>query len=432
MKLINKLLNKKITVGVMGLGYVGLPIVKSLCNKNIKVIGFDTDEKKIDYLNQFKSYILSIKNKDIKKFIEKKIFKPTNDFSKINIVDVIIICVPTPLKNNFLPDLKFVEKSVNLIKQNRKFEQLIILESTTYPETTIKKIINKLNNKKFVLGQNYYVGYSPEREDPGNKKFNNVNIPKIISAEDEKSLINVEKFYKLYIKKIVKVSNTKTAETVKLFENIFRAVNIALVNELKIILGKMNIDMWDVIEAAKTKPFGFMPFYPGPGFGGHCIPVDPFYLTWKAKQIGQNTEFIKLAGMINRKMPDYIYKSINNFFKNKKKSYNKILIVGLSYKKNVPDLRESPALYVLKKFSNKKVNCDFYDPFFKNIPKNSIFNSEKKSISLSKMKDNYYDAVIVITDHNGVNYNLIYKKTRYIFDTRNVYKNKNKSKIIKL
>lgn len=431
MKLYKKLLSKKIKVGVIGLGYVGLPIVKSLCKKKINVIGFDTDKTKIKKLFNYNSYILSIKNSDIKSFIKNKYFIPSYDFTKLNEVDIIVICVPTPLKKNLLPDLSYVEKSIEIINKYRREEQLIILESTTYPETTTEKIIKKTENKKFKLGKNYYVGYSPEREDPGNKNFNNTNIPKIISAEDNNSLLNIQTFYKLYVKNVVRVKNTKTAETVKLFENIFRAVNIALVNEVKMILMKMNIDMWDVVEAAKTKPFGFMPFYPGPGFGGHCIPVDPFYLTWKANQVGEQTEFIKLAGIINRSMPKYIFQHIKLYFKNNKLILKKILVLGLSYKKDIPDIRESPSLYILKLLNKKNIKCDYYDPYFKTIPKNSIFNKNLKSINIKAKNLKYYDAILIVTNHTKINYGDILKKSKLIFDTRNVYSKKS-SKIIRI
>lgn len=420
MKLLSKIKKKSIVVGVLGLGYVGLPIVQSLNKNKIRVIGFDTDKNKIKHLNNFESYIISISNSLIKKYIENKLFFPTSDFKYLNDVDIIVICVPTPLKNNYLPDLKYIKNSVNIIKKFRKKEQLIILESTTYPETTTEELVKKLSDKEYELGKNFYVGYSPEREDPGNKKYNNTNIPKIISAEDSKSLTIIEKFYKLYISDVVKVKNTKTAETVKLFENVFRAVNIALVNELKIILRKLDINMWDVVDAAKTKPFGFMPFYPGPGFGGHCIPIDPFYLSWKAKQIGQKTEFIKLAGLINRQMPEYIYNSIIKYFNKKKIKLKNILIIGLSYKKDVPDIRESPSLHIIKEFSKNKIKTDFFDPYFYRIPQNSIFNTKNKSITLTKKNIIKYDALLIVTDHTDIDYKLMTKYSKVIFDTRNI------------
>ena len=421
-KLSTKIDNKKIKICIIGMGYVGLPLAMTFSKKNIKTLGFDIDKNKIKLLRKNKSYIGAIKDSEIKKVTSKNNFYSTSNLKDISIADIFILCVPTPLKNKNKPDLSYVSNSLNSILPYLKEGKLIVLESTTYPGTTkdiiLKKIIKK--GKK-----NIFLGYSPEREDPGNDKFNTGNIPKIVSGIDINSLKLTTKLYDHIITKTHKASNTETAEAVKIAENTFRAVNIALANELKIIFEKMNINIWEVIDLASTKPFGYMPFFPGPGLGGHCIPIDPFYLSYKAQQVGVKTKFIELAGKINTFMPKYVISNIEKLIKSKFKSKGKkidLLIVGLSYKKNVGDIRESPSLEILNYFIKKKYNVEFYDTYFKTIPKTKKYGNIAgiKSTSIKNSGKNY-DIGIILTDHDNVNYKLLRKKAKFFIDTRNVF-----------
>jgi len=417
----NKIISKEAKIAVIGLGYVGLPIFLNFLKKNFYVIGIDSDKKKIDLLNKGKSYIKHIKLKKILKI--KKNYHFSSKFSDVKNSDIIIICLPTPLKKNFTPEMKYLRQSAKFLRNNIKKGQALILESTTYPGTTeeiYEPVIKSLN---YNIGEEFFLMYSPEREDPGNKKFNIANTTKIVSGKTKNCIEIANLIYSSICKKIHSVPNIPTAEMTKLYENIFRSINIGLANEMKIILEKFNIDIYKVINAAKTKPFGFMPFYPGPGLGGHCIPIDPFLLSWKAKKKGLNTKFIKLSGVINRSMPLRVCKKVFKILKDNKIKNNKILILGLSYKKNIDDIRESPALEIIKILKNKKFKVDYSDPYFKQIPimRNYKLNLKNKIIKPSSLKA--YAAVILVTDHDNFDYKLIKKYSNIIIDTRGKFKN---------
>ncbi len=412
----------KVTIGVIGLGYVGLPLALQFAKKKLNVIGFDLDQDKINKLKRKSSYIKHISDQRIKETKNKTFF--TNNFKFIQNVDIIILCLPTPLSPKLRPDLSYIKKTIKNIKKYLIKGQLLILESSTYPGST-KEIIGNNLKTKFIIGENFFLGYSPEREDPNNKNYNIENIPKICSGYSNKCLMLVVKIYKKIIKKLINVSSIETAEFTKLYENVYRSVNIGLVNELKILSNKIGLNIYEIINAAKTKPFGFQPFYPGPGVGGHCIPVDPYYLSWVAKKNNINTNLIFNAGKINSTMPSWI---IKESLKNKK--IRKALIIGVSYKKNVDDTRESPAIDFIKILKGKKIKVDYYDPIVKTL--NSRKLKEKlNSIKLDKKKLLSYDITIIVTDHDNLNYSMIKKCSKFIIDTRNIYKKKDK-KIINL
>ena len=432
--LIDKIKKKNIRIGIIGLGYVGLPLAINFCKKNLNVIGFDTDDFKIKKLNKGQSYIERIKNKEIVDI--KKNFHATRNFSSIRLCDVIVICVPTPLTKNKKPDLSYLKSAIKKIYPYLKKGQLLSVESTTYPGTT-KEIVLPIIKKKFEVGKNFFISYSPEREDPGNKYFKTKNVPKIISGLTENCLRISILFYKNVFKKLVPVSSTDAAEFTKLLENIYRSVNIGLVNEMKIIAHKMNLDIHEIIKAAATKPFGYRPFTPGPGLGGHCIPIDPFYMSWKSKKLGYNPKFIMQSGKINSYMPIWTVNKIKkSFSKNKidlKKS--KILIVGIAYKKNVDDLRESPALEVIEILRKQQAKIAYYDPYVPKLYKNKKNNYSLKSIKLNKNSLIKYDAVVIITDHDNINYEVIKKNSKLLFDCRgrlNVPNSNIKSNVISL
>ena len=418
-------------IGVIGLGYVGLPLVCNFLRCGKTVYGFDIDKAKIKNLRKKKLYIdLDKRHKKI--FNNSKNFYPFSSFNKISEVEYIVICLPTPLKNN-KPDLSYVTTTIKNIYKFLVNEQSIVLESTTYPGSTDKFIINFLRKKNFIDGKNIFVGYSPEREDPGNKKFINYNIPKIIGANNSNSLNKIRKLYSNCFKKIVTVEDIATAEAVKITENVYRCINIALVNELKIIFSKIGIDIWKVIEAAKTKPFGYQSFYPGPGMGGHCIPIDPFYLSWLAKKNNLESKFIESAGHVNKIITEWIVKKVFEHCKKKKIDLKQIVIVGISYKKNIGDIRESPSLKIINLLKKKQIQFEYYDPFFKKFPSSSSYkiNFESKK-NLKFIKKSFQNKVVLLLcDHDNVNYVKIKNWSKLIFDTRNVYR-KTSKKIIKL
>lgn len=408
----NRIKNKKAKVLVVGLGYVGAPLVNLISSKNFKVCGLDLNKKKIKKLKE--------KYKKIDFF---------NNYKDINfeLIDIIIIALPTPIDKKNNPDLKSITSCVSELVKKISNSKLIILESTSYPSTTKNLIVDPFS-KKFDIGKNFFVGYSPEREDPGNKKFSIDNITKITSGHS----INCKKltslFYKKICKKVTIASSMETAEMTKIFENIFRAVNIGLVNETKQISKNLQIDIDEVISLAKTKPFGFMPFYPGPGVGGHCIPVDPFYLSWIAKKKNFSTKFIYLAGKINSDMPKLISKEINLNLKSYAQK-PKLLIIGLSYKKNIDDYRNSPAIQIFRSLLKYKFNINYHDNY---IPKIKINNKKYNSLDINKNILKTFDAVLLTTDHSYLNKNLIYLNSKKIFDTRNFFTDYIDKKIIKL
>ena len=419
-----KIKNKKVKVGIIGMGYVGLPLAKSFVEKNIDTYGFDIDQKKITNLRKSISYINYFAHKEIKRMNKKK-FTPTVDFSLISKMDLIILCLPTPIKKNKSPDMSYILSSLKTILPFLKENQVLSLESTTYPGTC-EEVILPLLNKKFNVGKNFYLVYSPEREDPGNKKYSLLKIPKVLGGLTKNCKLLGEKFYSLLGIKLIIVNDLKTAEFTKLLENIYRSVNIGLINEMKNICSKMGINIFNAIEAAGTKPFGFQKFYPGPGYGGHCIPIDPFLLAWKAKKSGADAKFIRLSGTINERMPIKISKKIISYCQ--RKNEKNILIIGMAYKKNVDDLRESPSLRIMDILEKNNLKINYHDPYIKELPKTRKFKIRKKSITLTKKILNKC-IVLIVTDHDNIDYNFIKKNSKYIFDCRGRYKKDYKGKI---
>ena len=433
----SRIQNRDACIAVIGLGYVGLPLSIRFSEEAFKVVGFDIDKEKVDLLNSGKSYIKHIKEDDITAMSANG-FKATSDFSKIAEVDVIIICVPTPLGVHNEPDLSFIHSTLENIKPYLKENQLLVLESTTYPGTTEEILVpfinsiqnqeSKIKNQKFTLGVNFYLGYSPEREDPGNKNYTTKTIPKIVSGYTENCLELTKTLYDQIVDQTIPVSSLKVAEMTKIMENIYRAVNIGLVNELKMIADKMNIDIYEVIKAAATKPFGFTPFYPGPGLGGHCIPIDPFYLSWKAKEIGMNTRFIELAGEINTAMPKYVVRKVNEALNKVGKSIigSQILVLGLAYKKNVDDTRESPSFRIIQMLKEMEANVEYSDPYLSVTPQTRKYQFDLKSVALTPRTIASFDIIVVATDHDDFDYNMIEQHAKIIVDTRNRINNSDK------
>jgi UDP-N-acetyl-D-glucosamine dehydrogenase len=434
MDLIKKIKQNKFKVGIIGLGYVGLPLALEFSIKNIKVLGFDMDTEKVRKINsEKKSYIKHIPSEKIKKEVNKKTFIATTDFSKIKEVDVIIICVPTPLNANREPDLSYVLNSTIKIAKYLKKGHLVSLESTTYPGTTDEDILQILEKTGLKVGKDFCLCFSPEREDPNNPHYSTSTIPKVIGGVTRKCTMIGTMVYSKVINDVIPVSNSRAAEATKLLENIYRSINIALVNELKIVFDRMNIDIWEVIRAASTKPFGFTPFYPGPGLGGHCIPIDPFYLTWKAREYEISTKFIELAGEINTSMPYYVVEKVmyalNKNFKHINRA--KILILGLAYKKDIDDIRESPSLKLIELLQDRGAMVDYNDEYVTEIPKLRKYKFNKKSIKITKSNLEKYDLVLLSTDHSYYDYSLILKYSKIIVDTRNAFGKFKSNKILK-
>ena len=423
MSILNKITSKEAVIGVVGLGYVGLPLMLAYTTKGYKTIGFDIDQTKIDFLNRGESYIEHIDSGLIKQAVNDALFKATSDFSKIAEVDAIILCVPTPLNKHFEPDLSYVTNTMDMIAPHLREQQLVSLESTTYPGTTEEELRPRIEEQGLVVGENVYLVYSPEREDPGNASFSSKNIPKVVGGSTAKCAEVGKALYEAAISEVVPVSSTQVAEFTKLLENIYRCVNIGLVNEMKVAADRMGIDIWEVIDAAATKPFGFTPFYPGPGLGGHCIPIDPFYLTWKAREYGVHTRFIELAGEINRAMPQYVVNRCAEALNESAKSIkgSKVLIMGLAYKANVDDMRESPTFELLDLLSGRGAMVDYFDP---HIPKIGSTREHanwqgKQSIEWHEDAVSAYDLVLVATDHNVFSIEELINWAPLIVDTRN-------------
>jgi UDP-N-acetyl-D-glucosamine dehydrogenase len=411
-------------VAVIGLGYVGLPLANALTMTGFKVIGLDVDPEKILLLRSGQSYIRHLPGSMFAKAISQGRFDPTTEFNRITDADILLICVPTPLTRHREPDLTFVMRTAETIMPRLRRAQLIILESTTYPGTTRDVLKSILEKSNLMSGKDFFLAYSPEREDPGNIDFSTSTIPKVLGGDGSAALTLANAFYGTFVPRTVPVSSPETAEAVKLTENIFRSVNIALVNELKIVYSAMGIDVWEVIEAAKTKPFGFMPFYPGPGLGGHCIPIDPFYLTWKAREYDLSTKFIELAGEINTNMPKYVIsRLIDELDARSGRGLReaRILVIGLAYKKNVDDTRESPSLRLIELLEERGARCDVHDPFVKIIPRTRehLTLMGRNSLPLNGEMISEYDAVLIATDHDGVDYKLIAERAKLVIDTRN-------------
>lgn len=423
-EIVSRIHSREIKVGVVGLGYVGLPLVQLFCKQGYQVVGFDIDRPKVNLLNDGKSFIGHIPSANIEELVTKKLFEATADFDRIREVDAIIVCVPTPLTRHREPDLGAIIATSEAIAPRLRDGQLVVLESSTFPGTTDEVVKPILEKSGLTAGEDFFLAYSPEREDPGNKVHTAKSTPKVVGADGVDALEIANALYGSIIDATVVVSNSRTAEAVKLTENIFRSVNIALVNELKIIYDKMGIDVWEVIDAAASKPFGFMPFYPGPGLGGHCIPIDPFYLTWKAREYDVPTRFIELAGEINTHMPSYVVarmsEALNDHFERSVKG-SKILILGIAYKKDVDDMRESPSLVLIERLEAAGAHVEFYDPFIPVIPHTREHDnlSGRSSVELTSEVIESFDAVLISTDHTDVDYELVSKQARLVIDTRN-------------
>ncbi len=424
--------NREACIGVIGLGYVGLPLVKTFLNAGFRVIGFDVDKEKVSSLNKARSYIKHVTGEDLKSFIKGKKFEATSDFKNLSEADVIVICVPTPLDAHKNPDLSFVLNTTQVIAENLRRGQLVVLESTTYPGTTEEEMLPILETTGLKVGRDFYLAYSPERENPGDEVFTTSRIPKVLGGVTSSCKRVAKALYDQIVVLTIPVSAPRVAEATKLLENIFRSVNIALVNEMKMILERMNIDVWEVIQAASSKPFGFMPFFPGPGYGGHCIPVDPFYLTWKAKEVDYATKFIELAGEINTLMPYYVVSKTIETLNERGKSIKgaKILILGVAYKKDVDDQRESPSLKIISLLREKGAKISYNDPY---VPESKGHRDypglDLRSVSLSEKVLKKADAVIIATDHSVYDFDWIVKNASLVIDTRNAVKRKRKNVI---
>ena len=424
-KIIEKVSRKEYKIGIIGMGYVGLPLALAFCKKDIVTLGFDINENIINSLKNCVSYINHIKSNEIKKYVSNNKLIPSENLESINKVDVIIICVPTPLNKNKEPDLTFIKNSLDSIKNFLNKGQILILESTTYPGTTEEILKPFIEKEGLKVGKDFFLVYSPEREDPGNKKYQTHNIPKIIGGCTKNCASIAKSIYSQITEEIIVLSSTRAAEMTKLVENIHRAVNIGLVNELKIIAEELGVDLYEVIKAAATKPFGFMPFFPGPGLGGHCIPIDPYYLTWKAKEFGIHTKFIELAEEINSSMPKHVVGKISNSLNDICKSIKKssILILGIAYKKNIDDARESPSLEIIDLLLKMGANIKYNDPYFPKFPKFRKYNYVIDSIELTSENLELFDCAVLLTDHDCYDYELIRVNSKLIIDTRGKYNN---------
>jgi UDP-N-acetyl-D-glucosamine dehydrogenase len=433
-QLIEKIKDKRASVGVIGLGYVGLPLVLEFGKAGFSVVGLDIDQTKVDRLSKGESYIKHIPSESIEELLAREKQEFTTNFSKISEVDFVLICVPTPLDKNRTPDMTYITATARQISPHIVKGQMVILESTTYPGTTWGVLSTELESESSLkAGEDFFLAYSPEREDPNNPNYSTATIPKVVGADSKEELEVANTLYQAIVSKTVPVSNTKTAEATKLMENIFRSVNIALVNEMKIILDKMGIDVWEVIEAASTKPFGYMPFYPGPGLGGHCIPIDPFYLTWKAREFEVPTRFIELAGEVNVSMPHYVVEKIltalNSLGKSAKGSH--ILVLGVAYKKDVDDDRESTSYKIMEMLVNLGANVEFNDPYIPVVGPKRDYPHFVGKIGVSLDQIESFDMTVILTDHSQYNYEDIIKRSKIVVDTRNACGGIKSPKIIK-
>ncbi|MCD4830683.1 MAG: nucleotide sugar dehydrogenase [Anaerohalosphaeraceae bacterium] len=408
-------------VGIVGMGYVGLPLAREFCKGGAKVLGFDVKTQQVKKINSGKSPLKHIPNTDVREMVKTGRFRATEKMNELSKVNAILICVPTPLTENREPDMTYVVITCETISKYLKKGQLVVLESTTYPGTTRELMLPILEKSGLKAGKDFLLAYSAEREDPGNKNFRTSTIPKVVGGYDKKSLNKALEIYKYAIDKLVPVKSCEVAESAKILENMYRCVNIAMVNELKKLFDRMGIDVWEVIEAAGTKPFGFQKFFPGPGLGGHCIPIDPFYLTWKARQFGMPTRFIELAGEINTDMPHYVVQRTMEALNDRKKSLNgsKVLLLGLAYKKDIDDVRESPSLELIKLLKEKGAKVDYNDPYIPKTHKMREYDLKMKSRPLTAAMLKGYDVVLIATDHSCYDYKWVVKNSRLVVDTRN-------------
>ncbi len=425
-----KIRDHKAVVGVIGLGYVGLPLVKAFVNRGYRVLGFDIDERKVAMLNRGRSYIKHVSTTELKIYLAAKQLAATTDFTRLREADAVLICVPTPLDSHRNPDLSFVLKTTETIAKYLRKGQLIVLESTTYPGTTDEDMLPILERGGLKAGRDFYLAFSPERENPGDPVYSAFNTPKVVGGFSKACLRLAHCLYSQVVVKSVPVSSTRAAEATKLLENIFRSVNIALVNELKMIFERMGIDVWEVIRAASSKPFGFMPFYPGPGLGGHCIPIDPFYLTWKAREVDYSTKFIELAGEINTSMPYYVVNKMIESLSARGESIKgaKVLVLGIAYKRDIDDQRESPSLKIIDLLQKKGIRVCYNDPY---VPESSGHREYPglalKSVPLTTARLRKMDAVIISTDHSCYDYDQIVRNSKLVVDTRNAIKKPRKN-----
>lgn len=425
-ELLGKIERKEAVVGIVGLGYVGLPLALCFIECGYTVLGFDTDASKIEMLAKGDSYIKHIGADRVAAAAATGRLKATDDFSKAADADALILCVPTPLGKHMEPDVSYIVATMDSLEPHLRAGQLLSLESTTYPGTTNDLLRPRVENRGLVVGEDYFLAFSPEREDPGNANFSTSTIPKLVGGTTPGCSAVAETLYRAVIKNVVSVTSTQVAEMAKLFENTFRSVNIGLVNELKIICDRLGIDVWEVIDAAATKPFGFMPFYPGPGLGGHCIPIDPFYLTWKAKEVGIHTHFIELAGEINSRMPEYVCEKVSEALNEKglAVSRSKILVLGAAYKKDIDDMRESPSLEIIELLMSRGAKVDYSDPHIPQLPKTRRHNIPLQSVDLTPQILREYDCAILVTDHKAFDYYMIGTHSKLVVDTRGKFREK--------
>ncbi len=436
----------RLKVGIIGCGYVGLPLGLRFAEAGHAVVGFDTDRSKVEKLNRGQSYIGHIAGTKIQQYVNSKHFSATDDFTRLGEMDAVMICVPTPLDQRREPDLSYVEQTARAIQPNLQRGQLIVLESTTYPGTTEELVLPILESNGLRcpiahgpesehMATDFFLAFSPEREDPGNKQYGLAQIPKVVGGVNPPSGRAAVALYAQVVSRVVPVSSTRAAEMTKLLENIFRCVNIALVNELKLLAIRMGIDIWEVIDAAASKPFGFMPFYPGPGLGGHCIPVDPFYLSWKAREYDFSTRFIELSGEVNTAMPYHVVEAIGSALNDRQKALKgaRILLLGVAYKKDVDDLRESPSLKIMQLLGQRGANIEYSDPFFPELHKMRHYDyAGMRSVDLTPTNIGKYDCVVIATDHTTYDYPAIVESAQLVVDTRNATRRiaRNRSKIV--
>ncbi len=422
MTLGQKIESKTAVVGVVGLGYVGLPLGRAFCEAGLRTIGFDVDPQKIEDIEANRSYLKHMGDDYVLKMNETNKFEATTDFSRMGEVDAILVCVPTPLGQHLEPDLSYVEKTTEAIAKTLRKGQLVVLESTTFPSTTRGVMQPVLESTGLKCGEDFYLAYSPEREDPGRKSHNTQTIPKLVGATGPEGCDLAVALYRHAISDIIPVASAEVAEAAKLLENIYRAVNIALVNEMKVVLEAMGINIWDVVDAASTKPFGFQAFYPGPGLGGHCIPIDPFYLTWKAHEVGQPTKFIELAGQVNHAMPDYVVSRVTLALNGVEKAVkgSRILVLGLAYKPDVDDVRESPSFELIERLEGLGAEVDYHDPHVPKTHKMRRHDLQRESIAWSEQALAAYDCVLISTHHAWYDWQFVADNAKLIVDTRGV------------
>ncbi len=429
--LLSRIREKEFTAAIIGLGYVGLPLAMEYADAGIEVIGIDIDGSKVRELRAGRSYIGDVSSASVKKAVGAGRFKPTTDYSVAAMADTVNICVPTPLRKTKDPDLSYIVDAMEHVVRYLHKDMLIVLESTTYPGTTQEVLAPMIEGKGFKVGRDVYLAFSPERVDPGNERFTTKNIPKVVGGVTPKCTKVAAALYRGVMETVHPVSSAAVAEMVKLLENTFRSVNIGMVNEIALMANRMGIDVWEVIDAAKTKPFGFMPFYPGPGIGGHCIPLDPFYLSWKAKQFGFESRFIELAGVVNGQMPHYTVDRVGEALNRIRKPINgsRVLILGVAYKKNISDVRESPALDILHLLAKKGANLSYCDPYVQEV-RDGMMNLKASPFSAATLRK--ADCVVVVTDHAAFDYGMVAREAKVVVDTRNALKGYGGRKIIKL